>query len=251
MADIAVIGGSGLYKLPELEVTGREVVRTPYGDPSTALLYGVMAGQQIIFLPRHGYGHTIAPHKINYRANIWALHEAGVNSIFAVNAVGGIRPDLQPESLVVPDQILDYSYDRCHTFFDSGPDSPPVHVDFSEPYSSRLRAAYLQGANRAEVTVHDGATYATTQGPRFETRAEINRFERDGADIVGMTGMPEAALAREMGIEYATLSAVVNPAAGRGNGPIEVTELEEVLERCVKRVKKVLAAAILSLSDRL
>ncbi len=250
MAEIAVIGGSGLYKLPALKVLGREVVRTPFGDPSTALLRGLLAGQEIIFLPRHGYGHTIAPHKINYRANIWALHELGVNAIFAVNAVGGIRSDLQTESLVVPDQILDYTYDRCHTFFDSGPDSPPVHVDFSDPYSLRVRRAYLQGASVAGIKVHEGATYAATQGPRFETRAEINRLERDGADIVGMTGMPEAALAREIGVDYASLCAVVNPAAGRGNGPIEVTELESVLAHCVSRVKDVLAAAMLSLPGR-
>ncbi len=250
MAEIAVIGGSGLYKLPDLEVLGREVVRTPFGDPSTALLRGLLAGQEILFLPRHGYGHTIAPHKINYRANIWALHEMGVTAIFAVNAVGGIRPDLVAESLVVPDQILDYTCDRCHTFFDSGPDSPPVHTDFSEPYSDRVRQAYLQGGNVAGIRVHDGAIYAATQGPRFETRAEIDRLERDGADIVGMTGMPEAALAREIGVDYATLSAVVNPAAGRGDGPIDVTEVNEVLERCVIRVKEVLSAAIMSLPGR-
>jgi len=148
MAEIAVIGGSGLYKLPDLEVSGREVVRTPFGDPSTAILRGVLAGQEVVFLPRHGYGHTIAPHNINYRANIWALHELGVRTIFAVNAVGGIRQDLATEHLVVPDQILDYTYNRSHTFFDSGPDSPPVHIDFSEPYSARVRQAYLQGCQR-------------------------------------------------------------------------------------------------------
>lgn len=249
MAEIAVIGGSGLYKLPDLEVSGREVVRTPFGDPSTAILRGVLAGQEVVFLPRHGYGHTIAPHNINYRANIWALHELGVRTIFAVNAVGGIRQDLATEHLVVPDQILDYTYNRSHTFFDSGPDSPPVHIDFSEPYSARVRQAYLQGAGEVGIKVHNGGAYAATQGPRFETRAEINRLERDGADIVGMTGMPEAALAREISIDYATLSAVINPAAGRGNGPIEVAELEVVLQRCVGRVKKVLVAAILSLSS--
>jgi len=247
MAEIAVIGGSGLYQLPDLEVSGREVVRTPFGDPSTAVLHGVLAGKEIVFLPRHGVGHTIAPHNINYRANIWALHKLGVKSIFAVNAVGGIRADLVTERLIVPDQILDYTYDRRHTFFDSGPDSPPVHVDFSEPYSTGLRQAYLAGAQGAGFKVHDGGTYAATQGPRFETRAEVDRLERDGADVVGMTGMPEASLARELGVDYAALCAVVNPAAGRGDGPIEVAGLEAVLQGCVGRVKNILAAAILSL----
>jgi len=212
---LAIIGGSGLARLPELEITHRQVVRTPYGDPSCALIFGRIGQQTVVFIARHGHGHSLAPHEINYRANIWALHNQGVKGIVAIGSVGGIRADMRPGTLVVPDDIIDYSWGRKHTFFD-GPDRPVVHVDFSKPYDSVLRGKLLDAVHSSHSSVVDGGVYACTQGPRLETAAEILRLERDGADIVGMTGMPEACLARELGIPYAHLCLVVNWAAGKG-----------------------------------
>ncbi len=204
---LAIIGGSGLTRLANLEVSRREVVRTPCGEPSGALTFGSVAGCEVVFLARHGYGHTIPPHQVNYRANIWALHAQGVKNVIAVAAVGGIRDDLAPGALVVPDQIIDYTHGRAATFFTGG-DSGVRHIDFTQPYCQRLRAACLTAAQQAGETLLDGGVYAATQGPRLETAAEIDRLERDGADMVGMTGMPEAALASEIGLCYATLAVV-------------------------------------------
>jgi 5'-methylthioadenosine phosphorylase len=237
----AIIGGSGLAKLSALQKTRRQVTRSPYGEPSGALTFGELAGREVVFLARHGYGHTIAPHEINYRANIWALKEIGVQGVFAVATVGGVRPDLGPGTLVVPDQIIDYTHSRKSTFFE-GAEARVTHVDFTLPYSARLRAALLQAARAAGEAVVDGATYACTQGPRLETAAEIERIARDGGDLVGMTGMPEAALAREAGLEYATLGVVVNHAAGRGDSrqEIRLEDLDSVMKQTVTRAVRVL-----------
>ena len=191
----AIIGGSGLAKLSALDKPHRMVMRTPYGSPSGALTFGHLAGREVVFLARHGYGHTIAPHDINYRANIWVLKDLKVDGVIAVATVGSIRDDIAPGSLVVPHQIIDYTHSRKSTFFE-GPDVPVTHIDFTQPYSERLRAALLAAARSCDETVIDGSVYACTQGPRLETAAEIERIARDGADVVGMTGMPEAALAR-------------------------------------------------------
>jgi 5'-deoxy-5'-methylthioadenosine phosphorylase len=238
---LAIIGGSGLSKLSNLSVERREVVRTPFGEPSGALLFGRVCDQPAVFLARHGYGHTVPPHKVNYRANIWALKQAGAQCIVSVASVGGIRADLVPGSLVVPDQIIDYTWDRPNSFFDGG-ETPVVHVDFTHPYDQTLRERLLRAAQAADEAVFDGAVYAATQGPRLETIAEINRFERDGADIVGMTGMPEAVLARELELPYAALAMVVNPAAGRGNSVngIEMRAMAATTETIIGRVHNVL-----------
>jgi len=240
-----IIGGSGLAKLAALDGPRRQVMRTPYGEPSGALTFGSLAGRDIVFVARHGYGHTIAPHEINYRANIWALKELKVEGIFALATVGGIRADLVPRSLVLPHQILDYTHSRSSTFFESGV-NPVTHIDFTLPYSQRLRQRLLEAAARADEAVFDGAVYACTQGPRLETAAEVDRLERDGADVVGMTGMPEAALAREAGLEYASLSVVVNHAAGRGDSKssVELSQLDEVLRQTVVRAVRVLENAV-------
>jgi 5'-methylthioadenosine phosphorylase len=241
----AIIGGSGLAKLAALKAPRRQVMRTPYGEPSGALTFGMLAGREIVFVARHGYGHTIAPHEINYRANIWALQQLGVEGIFAVASVGGIRADLLPRTLVVPHQILDYTHSRASTFFEKGT-SAVTHSDFTEPYSQRLRQQLLAAAQKAEEAVYDGAVYACTQGPRLETAAEIDRLERDGADVVGMTGMPEATLAREAGLDYAALCVVVNHAAGRGDSKtkVELSQLDLVLGESVARAVRVLEAAV-------
>ncbi len=218
---LAIIGGSGLSRLPGLDITHRQVMRTPYGEPSCPLSFGQIAGRQVIFLARHGYGRSLAPHEINYRANIWALAEIGVSGILAVGSVGGIHPELTTGTLAVPDQILDYTHSRAATFFE-GPDQPVVHVDFSYPYDVTLRCRLLEAAATLAVPVHDGGCYAATQGPRLETAAEIRRLGQDGADMVGMTGMPEAALAREKHLPYATLAVVANRAAGLNGAGVEI-----------------------------
>jgi 5'-methylthioadenosine phosphorylase len=241
----AIIGGSGLAKLSALSDLRRQVMRTPYGEPSGALTYGTLAGREVVFLARHGYGHTIAPHEINYRANIWALKELKVGGVFAVATVGGIRPDLGPGTLVVPHQIIDYTHSRKGTYFE-GTDVAVTHIDFTHPYSSRLRRALLDAGGACGETVVDGAVYACSQGPRLETAAEIDRYARDGGDLVGMTGMPEAALAREAGLDYASLGVVVNHAAGRGDSrqEIRLQDLEDVMRQTVKRAVRVLERAL-------
>jgi 5'-deoxy-5'-methylthioadenosine phosphorylase len=241
MSLIAIIGGSGLTNLKNLEITRRQVMRTPYGEPSTPLVYGRLGGQDAVFLARHGHGHTIPPHAVNYRANIWALKEAGVTRVIAVNAVGGIT-NLESGGLMLPDQVIDYTYGREHTFF--GNDTKPVtHVDFTFPYCEELRTVLIRAAREADITVAETGTYGATQGPRFETIAEIRRMERDGADIVGMTGMPEASLARELGLCYASVSVIANPAAGKAAGVISLKEIEMTLETGMEKVRTLLEHA--------
>lgn len=227
---LAIIGGSGLSRIQELKITGKHAVKTPYGAPSDEYVLGELNGKEVVFLSRHGNPRTIAPHKINYRANIWGLYELGVTRIIAVAAVGGITPKMAPTYLAVPDQIIDYSYGREHTFFVES-DDPVKHIDFTYPYSQTLRAGLINAAATANISVSPIATYGCTQGPRLETTAEIQRMERDGCDIVGMTGMPEAALSRELEINYATLAVVANWAAGKAEGEITMTDIERHLQK--------------------
>ncbi|MBC7803565.1 MAG: S-methyl-5'-thioinosine phosphorylase [Candidatus Parcubacteria bacterium] len=238
---LAILGGSGLLQLPDLEDTRRRKQPTPFGEPSAPLTLGRIGSRELVFLPRHGDGHTYPPHMVNYRANIWALKEAGVKEIVSVATVGGIRRDFEPGVLVVPDQIIDYTWGRPSTFFE-GPDSKVTHIDFTEPYSPALRARILYAAEGCGETVSDGGVYATTQGPRLETAAEVTRLERDGADLIGMTGMPEAALAREAGLDYAAIAVVANHAAGRGESAhaISLERIEAVLGEAMQRVRRIL-----------
>jgi 5'-methylthioinosine phosphorylase len=247
---LAIIGGSGLTQLANLEVTHRRVVRTPYGEPSGALTFGTIGGKAIVFLARHGYGHTIPPHEVNYRANIWALHSAGVTRVISVASVGGIRGDLVPGTLAVPDQILDYTYGRESTFCSSS-DHSVTHIDFTLPYDERLRRRVITAAEASAERIVAGGTYAATQGPRLETAAEINRLERDGADMVGMTGMPEAALAREIGLPYAAIAVVVNHAAGRGDSAdgVRLEEIRMVSRAAMSRVRRILDRFVQSDGD--
>jgi 5'-methylthioadenosine phosphorylase len=238
---LAIIGGSGLSQFEGLAHVQRKTVHTPYGDTSAALSFGRIGKSEIVFLARHGEGHTLAPHRVNYRANIWALKEERVREIVAVAAVGGIGKEFVPGSLVVPDQILDYTWGRASTFFD-GPGAPVTHIDFTEPYSARLRARIIDAARACGEPVAVRGVYAATQGPRLESAAEIDRLERDGADLVGMTGMPEAALAREAGLEYAAIAVVVNHAAGRGDSAhgVSLERLDAVLAQAMVRVRRIL-----------
>jgi 5'-deoxy-5'-methylthioadenosine phosphorylase len=241
----AVIGGSGLTRLSSLEATRSKVVGTPYGEPSDAITHGTIRGRAVMFLARHGGAHTISPHEINYRANLWALKEEGAERIVSVASVGGVRADLGPGVLVVPHQIIDYTWGRRATYFEGG-EVPVTHVDFTHPYTEDLRGAILAAARASGETVLDGGVYAATQGPRLESAAEIDRLERDGADMVGMTGMPEAALARELGLAYAAIAVVVNHAAGRGESKdgIAMERIEATLQRTIGRARRVIEALV-------
>jgi len=242
---LAVIGGTGLQRLEGLELLGREAVETPYGAPSAPLARGRLAGRELLFLARHGEGHTIPPHRINYRANLWALKEAGAPRILAVAAVGGIDPALAPGELVLPDQLIDYTHGREVTFFDGdGTPDGVVHVDFTEPYDARLRALLRRAAEEGGVPLRDGGVYGCTQGPRLETAAEIRRMARDGCTLVGMTGMPEAALARELGLPYCCLAVVANAAAGLTQDPITMDQIHAALEDGMARVRRLLEALV-------
>lgn len=238
---LGIIGGSGLTQLANLDVSHREVARTPYGEPSGPLTFGRIGCSDVVFIARHGYGHTIPPHLVNYRANMHALNASGVTQVISVASVGGIRDDLGPGALVVPHQIIDYTWGREMTF-QSGGDGPVVHIDFTEPYDEAVRRLMLDVAVRIGEEVFDGAVYGTTQGPRLETAAEIDRMQRDGAGIVGMTGMPEAGLARELELPYAALCVVSNWAAGRGNSAhgIQFESLEAVLHLAMTRVRRII-----------
>lgn len=244
---LAIVGGSGLSRLANLESIRTESVSTPYGEPSGPLTYGTLNGRSIAFLARHGYEHTIAPHEINYCANMWMLKDRGVDGVIAIAAVGGIPREMGPGVIVVPHQIIDYTWGRRSTFFE-GRSKPVTHIDFTEPYTPELRERILSAADACSQPVVARGTYAATQGPRLESAAEIDRLERDGADIVGMTGMPEAALARELGLPYAAIAVVANHAAGRGESMHHVsieaimTTLDEamvkvcgIVERLVSR----------------
>jgi 5'-methylthioinosine phosphorylase len=243
MDNFAVIGGSGFYELEELADARRYDVETAFGAPTTALLEGTLGGKRCVFLPRHGPGHKIPPHKINYRANIRALYEAGVEHIFSVNAVGGIHPEAVPGSLVVPDQLIDYTYGREHTFADTLTEHIN-HIDFTWPFSEPLRQQLIRALDTCGSPRLDKGVYGCSQGPRLETAAEIRRMQADGCDLVGMTAMPEAALARELGMGYASLCIVVNRAAGLEDAPISMQEIQAVLDQSVARVRDVLLCAL-------
>ncbi len=242
---LAVIGGRGLTQLANLEITHRQVMRTPYGEPSGAFLFGTLNQHEVIFLARHGYGYTIPPHLVNYRANLWALREQGVSEVVSVATVGSIRADLAPGSIVVPDQIIDYTHGRDATFFDSR-DKSYTNVDFTRPYSAELRKRILRSARVAQQACLDGGVYAATQGPRLDSVAEINRYERDGADMVGMTGMPETALAMELELKYAAIAVVANYAAGRGDSQhgINMESVNATASTAMARVRSILECVV-------
>ena len=227
--DLAVIGGTGVYALGELADVETFQPDTAYGVPSGPIRVGVYAGKRVAFLARHGEGHSLPPHKINYRANLAALKTIGAQRVLALNTVGGITEHYGPRVLACPDQLIDYTWGRISTLCEE-PGSDVLHVDFGEPYTTSLRQALLQAAGQANVALVEGGCYGATQGPRLETKAEIARMRRDGCDLVGMTGMPEAGLARELGLEYACLAIVANWAAGAGPDADEVITLQDVLD---------------------
>ncbi len=238
---IGIIGGTGLSEYPGLEIQTQKNVSTPLGEPSAPLIFASLHGQQVVFLARHGSDHSIAPHKVNYRANLLVLKEVGVTHIIAVNAVGGITEKMASAAICIPDQIIDYTYGREQTFFD-GEFEALDHIDFSYPYDAQLSTKLNEAAKTAQLSVVLGGTYGATQGPRLESIAEISRLEKDGCDLVGMTGMPEAALARELEIPYVCLALVVNKAAGKSEGVITMEQIYAVLDDGMKDVQKIIAS---------
>ena len=248
MARIAIIGGTGLASFSDLKVQQNQTLDTPFGITSGSLVHGELEGIEIVFLCRHGDDHTIPPHKINYRANIWALHSIGVTHVIAVATVGGINPNIPPKKIIIPNQIIDYTYSRTATFFEEGLEHV-THIDFTQPYCDELRQILLQAAKEVSLDVCMNGTYGATQGPRLETAAEIDRLERDGCDIVGMTGMPEAALAKELELCYATLAISANWAAGRSEKEITIEEIRNSVEEGMQSVNHLLRPTIKTLND--
>ena len=238
---LAIIGGSGLGNIEGLEIIRREIVRTPYGQPSEPLIFGNLGGKEVIFLARHGANHTLAPHNINYRANIWALQSVGVKSIISIASVGSIEKSIKVGDFVIPHQIIDYTYGRNNTFFD-GLENPVKHIDFTYPYDMSLREIIIQSVQKLKYNFVSEGVYAATQGPRLETAAEIDRYEKDGATIVGMTAMPEAVLARELNLSYVAICPVANHAAGRGESAEGITSamLSHSSEQTIKNTIDIL-----------
>ena len=252
---LAFIGGTGLNQLPGFSVERIAEVQTPYQAAAVRVACGRLPGvaDPLYFLARHGEGHSVPPHRINYRANIFALHELGVVAILAVNAVGGIHRQMGPGVIAVPEQLIDYTNDRAHTFFDgdtvdiASPDqftASVAHIDFTRPYTASLRELLLQSAAQCAIPVWPRGVYGATQGPRLETMMEVKRLRNDGCDMVGMTGMPEAALARELEMPYVSLSLVVNPAAGKGQGVITMADIEKVMDSGMEQARAIINALI-------
>jgi len=233
----AIIGGTGLYSLmDDFKIIHREIRHTPYGEPSGPVIHGELYGKPLSFIARHGYTHRIPPHKINSRANIWMLKELGIEHIIAVNAVGGINKQLPPRKIAIPDQIIDYTYGREFTFFEKDL-TEVVHIDFSYPYDESIRQALIQAAKDSNLKTFNTGTYACTQGPRLETAAEIKRLAQDGSDMVGMTAMPEAALAKELGMNYAAIAVSANWAAGIEKQVLDMAEILNHLNQGMVDVK--------------
>ncbi len=245
----AIIAGSGLLSMPGLTIDETLTVDTPWGQPSGPVYKGRLQDVDVLFMARHGDAHTIPPHKVNYRANIAALKQEGATHLLAYNAVGGICADCETGSLVVADQIIDYTWGRDHTYYD-GIEEGLEHIEFTSPYDEALRQVLISAADGAGVTILSQGVYGATQGPRLESGAEIIRMERDGCDIVGMTGMPEVALAREKGLPYASLSLVVNAAAGKAGGPITMADIEQILAERIPVVCDILSRACALVSEQ-
>jgi 5'-methylthioinosine phosphorylase len=238
----AIIAGTGFDSLDELEITDQHRIDTAWGPPSAPIQAGTLSGTPVLFLSRHGQQHQLAPHEVNYRANLAALREAGAEAVLAVYTVGGITgPMLAPGTLAIPDQIIDYTWGRAQSYSMPG---EVIHVDFTEPFDAALRQRLIDAAapESGSVPLVESGVYGATQGPRLESAAEIDRMERDGCDLVGMTGMPEVALARELELPIAGIALVVNPAAGRGG--ISMDEIRAVAAAGRDRIVGILARAV-------
>ncbi len=247
MPKVAILGGSGFETISDVEIISRRKMSTPYGIPSDAIIVARQKGLELVFLSRHGQGRRLAPHQVNYRANLWALAELGVEKVFSVNAVGAIAEGLEPGHLAVPDQLIDYTWSREQSF-DLRPNGSVQHIDFTHPYSANLRGVLLDTLVKLNLPHRGSGVYGCTQGPRLETAAEIRRLGAEGVDLVGMTGMPEAALARELGLDYASLCLVVNRAAGMDAEPLSLPAIYRTLEQGMAQARIVIGVALEELS---
>ncbi len=241
---IGVIGGSGVYEIEGVVIKETRKLSTPFGDPSDSYMIGEISGMQIAFLPRHGSPHHIAPHKINYRANIWGFKELSAERIISINAVGGINKKMRLGDVVVPDQIIDLTEGRESTFYDM---EEIVHVDFTEPYCSEVRSSIFSAGKKAGIKLIKRATYVSVNGPRLETAAEIKAFSLLGADVVGMTGMPEAILARELEICFAGIAVITNYAAGISKTRLTATEVVDKMRESTRKIKLLLKEAFVNI----
>ena len=237
---LAVIGGTGLYQLEGLRTTGEGRAETPYGTTSGPVVTGTLGGIPIVFLARHGTAHQVPANRVNYRANVRALADAGATRVLAVCSVGGIAEECVPGSLVVPDQLVDYTWGREHSF--EGREAAPMHTDFTHPFSPGWRKRVMSSLGKLSIPFINGSTYASMQGPRFETAAEIRKLARDGCTVVGMTAMPEAFLAREIGLEYAAICPVGNPAAGLSHEPVTETQVATNAAPVIDRIEELVPA---------
>lgn len=237
MPEFGVIGGSGVSHIPGFEIREEVSVQTPCGQPSDLYRIGRFAGREIAFLARHGSGHTLPPHRINYRANVLGFKQLGVKRLLSVGAVGGISDALTPGMIALPDQLIDQTSGRLNTFYDQ---DEVVHIDFTGPFCSDLRGYLIRAAEKAGVAVAARATYICVNGPRLETAAEIRTYAGWGADIIGMTAMPEAGLAREAELCYAGLSVITNYAAGRAAGQLTASEVKETMQRAGENIQSIL-----------
>lgn len=242
MSKIGVIGGSGLYEIKGFTLKKKKTVSTPYGKPSAQYFSGEIDKTEVIFLPRHGRHHDIPPHMINYRANIWGFKKLGVDSILSISAVGGIKRGIKPGDIVISDQILDMTKNRESTFYDGK--EGVYHIDFTEPYCQQLRKVLLSAGRKIRIDLKNGGTYVAVEGPRLETASEIKSFGILGGDIVGMTGMPEASLARELEICYAGISVVANYAAGISKRKLTVAEVMEAMKDATEKIKRLLEKSL-------
>ncbi len=235
MPKVGIIAGSGFYEFEGVDTVDIKTVKTPFGEPSDAFRVCEASGTEFVFLSRHGTPHHIPPHMINYRANIWGLREMGVERIISVNAVGGISPAMKPGDIVIPDQVIDMTHGRAATFYDG---DKVVHIDFTDPYCPELREMIRESGKKTDTTLNQSAVYACVNGPRLESKAEIGYFSRIGADIVGMTVMPEACLARELELCYAVVAVVTNYAAGITAKRLTTAEVVDVMKASTEGIRK-------------
>jgi len=248
MTTIGIIGGSGLYEMAELEKIERVHVSTPFGDPSDEILKGEMKGKTLLFLPRHGRGHRVAPHRINFRANLFALKSLGVEQIISVSAVGSLKENLHPGEIVLLDQFIDRTRSRPSRFFED--QDMVVHVEFADPVDAGLQEALYAAARQVKATVHKGGTYVCIEGPQFSTRAESRLFRSWGADVVGMTNVTEARLAREAEIPYATVAMVTDyDCWHETEEDVSIESVLQVLRQNVDTARRIIAAVLPSLPD--
>ncbi len=248
MRKIGIIGGSGLYKIKGLAIKKGKEIATPFGKPSDRYRIGQIGDAEIIFLPRHGSRHNIPPHMINYRANIWGFKKLGVSRIISVSAVGGIKKGLKPGDIVILDQVIDMTKNRKSTFYDGK--TGVIHIDFTHPYCPEIRRILLKAGRQARVSLKDGGTYLAIEGPRLETSAEITAFNRLGGDVIGMTGMPEASLARELEICYSGISVVANYAAGTSKSKLTTAEVLDAMKASTEKIRQLLEQTFKLIPDR-